>query len=553
MERPTIIEAKESEEFFRPAFREKDIKNKTWQGWDTFLKTLYALEMSEEEKSLYFECTGRTETPKKAFKEAYCICGRRGGKSFISALIAVYSAIFGNWEQYLTKGETAYVFCIATDREQAKVVLDYARGLLSLFPDIVEKELTWSIHLKNRVNIAVKTCSYRGTRGFTTAVIILDELAHFKDERSANPAEEVVYSLEPGLLEEGLLIGISTTHRRWGYLYNVWKNHFGKEDSDTLIWVAPTLRMNPTYSEKKINRFMKRDVSAARSEYFCEWREDIEAFLTEAMLDAVIDHSITYNLPEPGVRYSAFVDVSGGRQDSFAMTIGHREGELIIVDLLSCVDAPVSDPEVVIGQFCDTLKEYKVSQVVGDAYAAEFVSSAFRKQGVIYRASELDKSELYINFQPLIATQRVLLPNNEKLKTQFLQLERRPRSGGKDIVDHPQGLHDDLANACAGVCVGLYKEIAHRLTPNEIQARLPHLVEPRPAEFLSHRRVMREEVEKLRKDMRGKPQELKEGDLGFVYTREILKKMREKEAERKKKREKFPEVENASIYGKKLK
>jgi hypothetical protein len=31
-------------------------------------------------------------------------------------------------------------------------------------------------------------------------------------------------------------------------------------------------------------------------------------------------------------------------------------------------------------------------------------------------------------------------------------LERRTRSGGRDVIDHPVGGHDDLSNVLAGVC-----------------------------------------------------------------------------------------------------
>ena len=47
----------------------------------------------------------------------------------------------------------------------------------------------------------------------------------------------------------------------------------------------------------------------------------------------------------------------------------------------------------------------------------------------------------------------VALVDSEKLRRQFLNLERRTARGGRDSIDHPRGLHDDLANAVAGVLV----------------------------------------------------------------------------------------------------
>ena len=41
--------------------------------------------------------------------------------------------------------------------------------------------------------------------------------------------------------------------------------------------------------------------------------------------------------------------------------------------------------------------------------------------------------------------------DNDILVNQLASLERRTRSGGKDIIDHPTGGKDDVANAIAGV------------------------------------------------------------------------------------------------------
>ena len=50
-------------------------------------------------------------------------------------------------------------------------------------------------------------------------------------------------------------------------------------------------------------------------------------------------------------------------------------------------------------------------------------------------------------------TGRVDLLDNKKLVTQLCALERRTTRGGRDIIDHAPGAHDDLADACAGAAV----------------------------------------------------------------------------------------------------
>lgn len=467
MTKPTIIEAMDSPELFRPLF--KDVN--TWKAWRTVLKTLYGLELKKDEQELFIEHTERKIIPATGFKEMYCIVGARGGKSYISALIACYMALFGDFKEHLAKGERAWIFCVATDKDQAKIVLSYIKGILELFPEMVEKDLMWQVELKNHITIAVKTCNYRAGRGFSTACIILDELAFYRTETSANPAEELLISLLPRLLPNGLLIGISTPYGKFGYLYEVYKEHYGKEDSDVLIWKAPTKVMNPQHEQSWMNRLLKRDKIKMRAEYMAVFREDVESYLSEEEVDAVIKRGMRGSLPVLGTRYFCFVDMSGGRKDFFALSIGHNEGGRVVVDRIE--ERRPQDPAIVVDEFTAILKDYRLSRITGDRYAGEWPRSAFNKRGVRYDVSSLDKTDIFLQFSPIVAMQKVQLPDNEVLKNQLLSLERKTRQGGKDAIEHPRGLHDDLANACAGCAVMLAKGGTVELTPEYMASRLP--------------------------------------------------------------------------------
>lgn len=53
----------------------------------------------------------------------------------------------------------------------------------------------------------------------------------------------------------------------------------------------------------------------------------------------------------------------------------------------------------------------------------------------------------------MLNSRTAALVNNERMKRQFLDLERKVVRGGRDTVDHPRGMHDDVSNAVAGVLV----------------------------------------------------------------------------------------------------
>jgi hypothetical protein len=136
MEKPNIIEAMNSPEFFQPAF--KDLS--TWANWMIFLKSLYGLPLNENELKIFQGCTGRDRPNPGGYKEIYSVCGRRGGKSRISALIAAYEAVLGGWDEKLSKGERGWIFAIATDKAQAKIILSYLKSMLLFFSGIGSKD-----------------------------------------------------------------------------------------------------------------------------------------------------------------------------------------------------------------------------------------------------------------------------------------------------------------------------------------------------------------------------------------------------------------------------
>src|SRR5262249_10992658 len=76
-----------------------------WSAWRAFLAALFALPMSNDEFERYEVCTGRENVPSQPATEAWLICGRRAGKSFVLSLVAIFLAVFCDWRPYLGPGE----------------------------------------------------------------------------------------------------------------------------------------------------------------------------------------------------------------------------------------------------------------------------------------------------------------------------------------------------------------------------------------------------------------------------------------------------------------
>jgi hypothetical protein len=452
----SIIDAMDDPALFQPWF-----KGDTWSGWRAILKGVYGLAMTPKEVE-FFRSVADRDPPSKPVKEAWFIVGRRGGKDSVASVIAAHSAALFAQGDRLRPGERALVACLAVDRDQARIVLNYTKSYftdIELLRAMVQRETAQGFELDNCVDVSVSTNSFRSVRGRPILCAILDETAFWRDETSATPDEETYKALKPALasIPGSMIIGISSPYRKSGLLYKKFREHYGK-NSDVLVIKAPTLLLNPTIDPAIIAEAMAEDPAAASAEWLAEFRDDIAAYISRESVDAVISPDVFERPFIAGVGYQAFVDPSGGASDSMTLAIGHSQVDrtttrlVAVLDAVREIKAPFS-PEAAVGDMSRLMKSYCISSVTGDRYAGEWPREAFRKQGIEYRTSDLSKSDLYRELLPKVNAGDVDLLDNTRLTTQLCSLERRTARGGRDSIDHPPGSHDDLANAVAGVIV----------------------------------------------------------------------------------------------------
>ena len=433
----------------------------SWEIWKAVLRAAEGLPLlTRSQRADFREVAGGRDPPTSRVKELWCICGRRAGKDSVAAAIATAAAI-GDYRKHLRPGERAVVMCLAVSREQSRIVLRYITAYFTQNPllrPLIVRENEDGLELNNGVDIVVATNSYRSTRGRTLCCAILDEVSFWRDLDSATPDVETYHSLLPGLstLPGAMLIGITTAYRRSGLAYEKWRAHFGKPGDDVLCVYGPSTAFNPTLPQRIIDTALARDPEAARAEWLSEWRSDLSDFLDRELIEDAVDHGVHVRPPQPSRRYVAFADPSGGRGDSFTCAIAHSEGDTAVLDALYEKAAPF-DPTLVVPEVAALLKSYRIAEVTGDKYAAEWVVSAFRQSGIVYKNSERDRSKIYLDVLPLFASGRVRLIDNRRLVHQFAGLERRVSRSGVERVDHgPQGF-DDLSNSASGVLVNLSK------------------------------------------------------------------------------------------------
>ncbi|GLS36062.1 hypothetical protein GCM10010869_16510 [Mesorhizobium tianshanense] len=439
----------------------------TWQTWIIVLKALFALDMNPTELDTFRKFTHRKNPPSRQVKEGWLVCGRRGGKSFILALLGVFIAAFHEYRQYLQPGERATVLIVAHDQRQARVIFRFISGFLHHIPmlrEMVERETASSFDLCNETTIEISTASYRSVRGYAIIAFLADEIAFWPSEDSADPDIEILRAIRPAMAQfpNPLLLCASSPYARKGALYEAYTRHFGKEDDNVLVWQADTRSMNPTVPQSFIDAEMEKDPLSAAAEYLAQFRSDVETFISVEALQACVV-PLTERAPRQGVRYHGFVDPSGGASDSMTLGISHLEGDKAVLDCLREVTPPFS-PQNVAAEFASTLKRYGIYKIVGDRYAGEWPREQFRNFNVSYEASADAKSNIYRDLLPLLNSQQIELLNHKRLLLQLQSLERRTTRAGRDAIDHPPGSHDDLANCAAGsllMCLASKKREVH--------------------------------------------------------------------------------------------
>jgi len=450
-----ILQAIKDENLFRPFLADDGGGLSSWSNWIAALRVLYGLPQVKREQAIIQQCTGRTDRSRSGFDAALFLTGRRSGKSRIASVIGAYEAALAGHETKLSRGEHGIVPIISPSRSQSRVIKDYMRAIFEtpLLAAEVVRETREGFELVSGTRIEILAGDWRTVRNFTSVAVIVDEACFFglSEESRVKSDTELIRAIKPSLATvNGRLIAISSPYARKGWCWSQYRKSWGTEGAKTLVWNAPSRTMNPTLPQSVVDDALQEDPQAAKSEYLGEFRDDVCIFLPREVIEQQVVPGRMQLLPKPDTRYSAFVDMSGGRSDDAALAIGSRRNRRVVVDHL-CRYRPPFNPHRVIGEMAEQLRRYGVKSVVGDNYAAEFVARAFQSRGVRYRRSDKVKSALYLELLPRLCSDEIELLDDETLIVQLSSLERRTRSGGRDTIDHPPGQHDDLANAVAGL------------------------------------------------------------------------------------------------------
>ncbi len=455
------------------------------------LKWIYGhplMEVIEPYRQSLFHQALSTFTP-EGFPQHNLVVAGRAKKNWKSADL-ILAALYRCFAWRSRGGNQCYV--IANDAEQAADDLQIAKLLVRANPvlaklctirknNILRKDGKGFIEILPAKDIS-------GAHGKTYCFIGYDEIHEYRNW-------DLMEALQPDPTRLDALQWItsyaSLYHKPNVPLFDMCQRGWTGQDPRMLFsWYAadrttdpafascdPETRANPSKGSWEDGQYLDQQRSRLPSQKFRRLHLNLPGlpegspYQPEIVMDSVA-RGIKVRLPEDGIQYTAFVDMSGGSNDDAVLGIGYRDadGRAILCRLVDQGQAPPFDPRKAVARFAAVLKEYKVFTVEGDKYAGETFIQDFQQHGINYQVCQLTKSQLYESLEPRLNSRQVILLDDSRLESQLLGLAWR---GGK--IDHLPGEHDDHANATAGVIHLLAENIQPILLPGGVGRRDAYL------------------------------------------------------------------------------
>lgn len=294
---------------------------------------------------------GRTnikEVTSQVRNELVLVCGRRGGKSKIGAVVSAYESYRLLKKKHpqkfygLTDQAEIYLTTVATSDDQAKLCFNDIASYIdqSKFftryknePTLQYMKLRSKYDIEKmgpsgRASIIVQAspCSARGLRGMSNIVIILDEQAHFLDN-SKNKSDAAVYdAVTPSTLTFGgdaKILNLSSPLNKQGKLWELYNSSFGSEK--LLMFQIPTWELYPDVNSSELREKFRRNPDVYWCEIGAKFSDTVKSWMPRDAFLKCVDTNLKPKIRGvPRVPHFMGIDI-GLKKDPTAITILHVE------------------------------------------------------------------------------------------------------------------------------------------------------------------------------------------------------------------------------------
>lgn len=407
------------------------------------------------------------------------ICGRRSGKTLISAIIAIYCAISSNWKPFLQKTPFATVLIMSHSREFSDEVLEVIKGLIEASPILSRlinqdaKQTSSAMNLLvpwvlpdrkieySRVQLKVGAASSKTTRGIAACAILCDEIAYWNlDESMKETDVKIMKAVRPAMKQFGkhaMLIKLSSPGIKQGVLYNEYKmDREGTLPASYAVFKAPSWMMNTILPKEEFVEEWQLDPDGFDTEYRSNFADSLSNFMSPELVELAKQDGIKFLPPldTKEAKYFAAIDAAF-KADRFTFTLVSVRENRVTQHVVMGWEGSRKDPvkaHTVAQYIKNIIKNFPVDHVAADQYAFQPLKEIFDQYGVELKESTFTptyKKKIYFNLKKLVHSQQIDLLDHEVQIKEIKELIVEQSATGTIKIGHPAGGHDDYSDALA--------------------------------------------------------------------------------------------------------
>lgn len=330
---------------------------------------IYRFNEAEYIDFLYNEGRCNIKEVTRAYVNMLMVCGRRSGKTTITAAIIAYEMykllnMYSPQEYYTIMPDSEIkMTCVSTSKRSASELFNMATGnmMRSDFFKRFRREPTKETmefqtqrevekygtarHSKASLLLRVAACSAKGLRGPSNALVGLDEMAHFFEEEkitgaaSSDMSERAIYdAVTPSVANfttpdghpDGKILCLSSPSTKSGKFYELYENSFKEDVDDWLMIQAPTWEVNPSVPHQFLLGKYKDGPIVYNVEYGAQFDDRLKGWIEDAeVIRQCIVPGLDFKI-RSNERLPHFLGVDVGlKKDGTAMCVCHNVVESV--------------------------------------------------------------------------------------------------------------------------------------------------------------------------------------------------------------------------------
>jgi hypothetical protein len=406
------------------------------------------------------------------------IVGRRGGKSTLASIIAVYSTFKVNWKSFLSKTPVATVAILSHSVDFSQEVLDILKTMfedseiLTRLRNKKRKDTQSTFHLKipfildtgeveySEVAVKVGAASKKTTRGRAVCTLLTDEIAFWNlDATAAESDADVIKAVTPALAQfgrHGTIIKLSSPAIKQGVLWNEWSSREFLKSQGYIQFKAPSWVWNTILDKDFFKTEYVRDPTGFDTEYRANFVDSISNFILPDYVDMCVVKGVTFLPPSESNKtvYSAAIDAAF-KSDRFAFTLVGNNEHRITTHVIKYWEGSRQNPVKafeVAKYIRNVCKEFGINEVRADQHSYQPLREIFQTYGINLVENTFSlpyKRKIYFALKRLIHNQNIDLLDVPLLSKEIKELQVEQTPNGQIRIGHPQGGSDDLSDALA--------------------------------------------------------------------------------------------------------